>query len=133
MGAALPLLVPQVDEDGNDLAGIRLPEIAVPLATATGWLFRPSSMGVTDELLPVLRGSWIPFPVGKEDREKTADPRLSREERYTNLEEFLALTRTAAESLAAEGYLQSEDVDTAVEKAARQWKWLKERSGEATN
>ena len=133
VGAALPLLVPQVDEDGNDLAGIRLPEIAVPLATATGWLFRPSSMGATDELLPVLRGSWIPFALKKEARQKTADPRLSREERYTSLEEFLTLIRTAAESLAAEGYLQSKDVDTAVEKAARQWEWLEERSGKTTN
>jgi hypothetical protein len=55
----LPLLVPQVDGDGNEVSGIRLRNVAVPLATYTGWNFRNSSIGQPDELLP-LTGS---FPV----------------------------------------------------------------------
>ena len=42
---ALPFLVPQVDADGNEVAGIRVPELAVPLATTTGWNFRAERVG----------------------------------------------------------------------------------------
>jgi len=120
-GLALPLLVPQVDEDGNDLAGIQLPEVAVPLATATGWMFRPAEMGAPDELLPVLRGSWIPFPMTKADREKSEDPRRSREERYKDVADFLSRTREAAEALVERGYLLPGEVEAAVEKARERW------------
>lgn len=122
-GTELPLLVPQVDVDGNEVAGIRLPEVAVPLATATGWMFRPPSMGKPDELLPVLRGSWIPFSLTKEQCEKDKDPRPSREERYRDREDFLEKTRAAAAALADEGYLLPEDVGEAVERAAERWDW----------
>src|SRR5207237_1408017 len=60
-GAPLPLLVPQVDADGNERAGIRLPEVAVPLATYTGWNFRKAEIGAPGELVPLL-GAWITFP-----------------------------------------------------------------------
>jgi len=122
-GTELTLLVPQVDVDGNERAGIRLPEVAVPLATATGWMFRPPSMGKPDELLPVLRGSWIPFSLTQEEREKNKDPRLSRQERYPSREDFLEKTRAAAAALAEDGYLLPEDVGEAVENAAERWDW----------
>jgi Alpha/beta hydrolase domain len=67
----LPLLVPQVDRDGNELSGIRLPNVAVPLATYTGWNFRNPSIGQPGELLP-LTGSYIPFPVTKAAREQAS-------------------------------------------------------------
>lgn len=125
-GAELPLLVPQVDADGNELAGIRLPEVAVPLATATGWMFRPPSMGAPNELLPVLRGSWIPIPLTQEQRSVNKDPRLSRQERYGDREEFLEKTRNAAAALVTKGYLLPEDVEESVEKAAERWDWSAE-------
>lgn len=126
-GAALPLLVSQVDEDGNDLAGLRLPEIAVPLATATGWMFRPPSMGSPQELLPVLRGSWIPFALTKAEREKSGDPRRSMEERYRDRDDFLEKTKEAAAALVAGGYLREEDIESAAERAAKAWDWLHSR------
>ena len=49
-GATLPLLVPQVDVDGNEQSGIRLPEVAVPLATYTGWNFRAPAVGAPDRV-----------------------------------------------------------------------------------
>jgi Alpha/beta hydrolase domain len=127
-GTELHLLVPQVDADGNELAGIRLPEIAVPLATATGWMFRPPSMGAHNELLPVLRGSWIPFPLTQKEREKSKDPRPSRQERYSDRETFLQQSRAAAVALAQDGYLLPEYVDEAVELAAERWDWSGEPS-----
>ena len=75
-GALLPLLVPQVDADGNERSVIRLPEIAVPLATYTGWNFRAPSVGSPDQLYPLL-GSYIPFSRTKAEREERKDPRPS--------------------------------------------------------
>ena len=68
MAHPLPFLVPQLDGDGNELAGIALPDLAVPLATYTGWNFRHPGIGQPAELLP-LTGSYIPFPVTRAARE----------------------------------------------------------------
>jgi Alpha/beta hydrolase domain len=116
----LPLLVPQVDRDGNELSGIRLPNVAVPLATYTGWNFRSPSIGQPDELLP-LTGSFIPFPVTKSAREEVRDPRLSIEERYNTRAQYQRLVIDAATSLAKGGYLLTEDIDRVVEQALSNW------------
>jgi hypothetical protein len=86
-------------------------------------------MGAPDELLPVLRGSWIPFPMTKADREKTGDPRLSREERYEDAADFLSRTREAAEALVERGYLLPGEVDEAVEKARERWEHAERVAG----
>jgi len=127
VGAALPLLVPQVDLDGNDLAGIRLPEIAVPLATATGWTFRTPAMGAPGDLVP-LRGAWIPFAATSEERARTKDPRASIEERYSLRAAYLAKVRAAADALVQQGYLLGADVDSLVERSGAQWDWVKSRA-----
>ena len=116
----LPLLVPQVDRDGNELSGIRLPNVAVPLATYTGWNFRNPSIGQPGELLP-LTGSYIPFPVTKAAREEARDPRLSIEERYGNRAQYQRLVTDAATKLAQAGYLLNEDLDRVEERALANW------------
>jgi hypothetical protein len=116
----LPLLVPQVDSDGNELSGIRLPNIAVPVATYTGWNFRNPSIGQPEELLP-LTGSFIPFPATKAAREATHDPRLSIEERYGSRERYQALVTEAAEKLAEQRYLLHQDIPVVVERALKIW------------
>ncbi len=70
----LPFLVPNVDRDGNEVAGIRLPDQAVPLATYTGWNFRSPAIGQPEQLQP-LTGSYIPFAVTRVAREQVGDPR----------------------------------------------------------
>src|SRR5207253_1273098 len=75
-GAPLPLLVPQVDRDGNPVGGLRLPDITVPLATYTGWNFRNASIGGTEQAFPLI-GAYVPFAATKAERERTHDPRLS--------------------------------------------------------
>ena len=97
-GTPLPLLVPQVDQDGNELAGIRLPDIAVPLATFTGWNFRKSSIGAPNQLFPLM-GSYVAFPSTKSERERSKDPRLSVEERYPSRDRYLALVQDVAATL----------------------------------
>lgn len=116
----LPMLVTQVDADGNELSGIRLPNIAVPLATYTGWNFRSASIGLPDEVLP-LTGSFIPFPVTKAAREAAHDPRPSIEERYGSRERYRALVTEAAAKLVQQRYLRSEDAPVVVERALATW------------
>ena len=81
LGKPYPLLFPQVDGDGNDIAGIRMPEIQVPLGTYTGWNLRTPDIGAPDELNS-MQGSFIPFPRTRADRDLRHDPRLSIQERY---------------------------------------------------
>ncbi|MEY4642816.1 MAG: hypothetical protein RLZZ227_2810 [Pseudomonadota bacterium] len=122
-GAPLPLLVPQVDADGNDAAGIRHPELAVPLATYTGWNFMHPERGNPDELV-ALAGSYIPFAANAEQRRAAGDPRPSIAERYASKDDYLQLVRAAANALVGERYLLMRDVDLIVERAAAHWDLL---------
>ena len=83
----LPLLVPQVDDDGNERAGIRSVEQAVPVATYTGWNFRSPAVGAPKELVSLM-GSSIPFAATDEAR-MPGDTRRSLASRYTSKEQYL--------------------------------------------
>ncbi len=95
---ALPFLVPRVDADGNEVAGIRVPELAVPLATTTGWNFRAERVGNPTTLYALL-GSYVPFARTKAEREARHDPRLSVEERYRDRNDYLQRIQAAAAAL----------------------------------
>jgi hypothetical protein len=120
VGAPLPLVVPQVDRDGNSRGGIRLPDIAVPLATHTGWIFRNAKIGGTEQFVP-LNGSYVPLARTKAEREAAGDPRLSIEERYQSREHYLKLVGDAAASLVKEGYLLADDVARIVRRTGDHW------------
>ena len=122
----LPYLVPQVDVDGNDIAGIRVPDVAVPVATNTGWNFRSPSVGGPTEIYNLL-GSYVPFALTKAEREARRDPRPSIAERYRNREDYIAKLRAAAEDLVTRRYLLAEDVDNVVERGVAQWQFLTSR------
>ena len=120
VNGSFPLLVPQVDADGNEVAGLKMPEISVPLATYTGWNLFNAQSGPTN-LLSSMQGSYILLPRTRADRERTKDPRPSIEERYQSREQYLGLVATAAKDLARRGYLLEEDVPTLLERAGRHW------------
>jgi Alpha/beta hydrolase domain len=101
-GHIYPSFVPKTDADGNDIAGLRLPEVQVPLATYTGWALRA---GVHANDGCEGSGQYIPFAKTKEDRLASGDPRLSVEERYGNLEMYSSKLRKAIDSLVSTGYL----------------------------
>jgi hypothetical protein len=124
-GAPLPFLVPQVDADGNERAGIRLPEVTVPLATYTGWNFRNSRIGGTDQLVSLL-GSYIPFAQTKTEREARHDPRPSIEERYASRDQYMDLINKAAATLVKDGYLLAQDVPSVTKRAADHWEMARE-------
>ena len=119
----LPHLVPQVDADGNDLAGIRVPDVSVPVATNTGWNFRGESVGGTSEIYNLL-GSYIPFAATKAEREARKDPRLSIAERYRDRDDYLAKLRAAADDLVKGRYLLPDDIENVVARGQAQWDLL---------
>jgi hypothetical protein len=126
VGKAYPILVPAVDQDGNDVAGIRLPFITVPLATYTGWNLRHADIGGAGQIMATggasggtLKGSTIPFLATREEREARGDPRLSIEERYASREEYLERVERAARALMDEGYLLAEDLDEVLDQGVR--------------
>jgi hypothetical protein len=99
--------VSAVDADGNEIAGIRLPPIAAPLATYTGWnVYRAQPGELCDR-----DGSRIPFARSRAAREAADDPRPSLEERYGNREACVAKVREAARALVAERLLLPMDAD----------------------
>ena len=115
-----PSYVSAVDADGNEVAGIRLPDIAVPAATYTGWNPRHPDIGGAGQLV-MMQGSTLPFPATAEERARTEDPRPSIAERYRDRDEYLARVRAAAGELAAQGYLLGEDVELAAQEALRRY------------
>jgi hypothetical protein len=120
IGASYPILIPQVDRDGNETAGIRLPELAVPLATYTGWNLRSENIGAPEAIQSMV-GSFIPFPKTKAEREQSGDARLSIEERYSSRAEYLTKIEQAAKPLVVERLLLDRDVEKVKEKAGARW------------
>ena len=116
----MPFLVSRVDADGNDAGGVRVPEVAVPLATTTGWNFRSPRVGNPSTIYALL-GSYIPFSATRAERMARQDPRLSIEERYTGRDDYLRKIRAAAAELIKGGYLLQEDLDTVIARANAHW------------
>jgi len=120
VGKPFPVLVPQVDADGNDLGGIRLPELQVPLATYTGWNLRDPSIGAPDLRLSFF-GSFIPFAKTAAERQQSGDPRLSIAERYASREQYMGKFADAAMRLIHERFLLPEDLPAMLERGEREW------------
>jgi hypothetical protein len=112
-GPIYPSFVPKTDADGNDIAGIRLPEVQVPLATYTGWALRAAPQN--DDGCES-SGQFIPFPRTKADRLASGDPRVSIEERYGSVETYSSLLQNAIDSLSGRGLLLPFDAVTALNK-----------------
>jgi hypothetical protein len=119
-GKPLPLLVPQVGEDGNELSGVRTAEILVPMATYSGWNFRNPSIGGTDQLVNLL-GSAVPLARTKAERDAKHDPRRSVEERYSSRDAYLSSARQAAQNLLKGGYLLADDLPQVMKRMEEQW------------
>lgn len=102
------IFVPKSDQDGNDVGTLNLPDVAVPLATYTGWNLRKKEVGAEGQLASLL-GSYIPFPRTKAEREKTGDPRVSIEECYGAFENYQKRYAEACERLVQGRYLLAED------------------------
>ncbi|MCI0438223.1 MAG: hypothetical protein L0177_03725, partial [Chloroflexi bacterium] len=116
-------LVSAVDDDGNEVAGIKLPEIAVPLAAHTGWTLRHPDIGGERQLL-MFAGGTIPFARDESERRAKGDPRPSIPERYKGKGDYLSRVRAAAEGLVKERYLLEEDIEVCLAQAAKFWDYF---------
>jgi hypothetical protein len=114
-GKEYVVLVPAVDSDGNDVAGVRSTTIQVPLGTYTGWSRRRPGFAA-DELC-LVTGFYIPFARTEAQRESAGDPRPSLEKRYKNHAGYVAAVRAAAKRLVAERLLLPEDAQRLIEEA----------------
>jgi hypothetical protein len=110
-------LVPQVGADGTELAGIKLPEIAVPLATFTGWRMYSPSFSLT---LQRNRGSVFPLPRTVEERKAAGDPRESIAERYPTRAAYMLEVVESLLDLRRKRLLLDEDLVKLLDEAARQ-------------
>ena len=95
-------------------------ELAVPLATHTGWNLRHADIGGVEQLL-VFAGATLPFAKTRHERAASADPRPAVAERYGSRDDYLRRVRAAARVLVEDGYLLEEDVETSLAFAARMW------------
>ncbi len=114
---AYTILVPKVDHDGNDIEGIRLPAVSVPIGTYTGWNLRPA--GLAEDELAGLLGSFVPFAKTKAERRKTGDPRLSIAERYKDQADYVQQVSRAVRILVEERYLLPEDAERMIAQARK--------------
>jgi len=109
------VFVPLADRDGMAVAGIRLPVLEAPRATYTAWNPRAESFG--PGVLCPLQGAVLPLAATRAEREAVGDPRLSLEERYPTLADYIAAVRAAAERLVAERLLLEEDATAMIARA----------------
>jgi Alpha/beta hydrolase domain len=117
---SFPVLVPQVDADGNERDGVRLPEITVPLATYASWNLRDASIGAPDQRVS-FEASYIPFPKTAADRQKQKDPRKSIAERYTGREDYLNRYSRALDELVKQHWILDEDRPALLHRAEEEW------------
>lgn len=118
--------VPAVDADGNDVAGVRAPMVAMPLGTHTGWNLRGPGHG--HGAMHDFSGSTMPFALDVDEAAATGDPRPSVIGRYGSVATYQHGVARAAARLCQEGHLLEEDLQLVARQAER---WGGTRQGVA--
>ncbi|MBY0505506.1 MAG: hypothetical protein K2X03_16455 [Bryobacteraceae bacterium] len=109
-GVSYTVLTPKPDADGNDLVGLKMPWVAVPLGAFTGWNLRSPLIGAAGGLLPQT-GSYLPFPTAR------------IQERYPSRATYLRQISDAAQRLVQDRFLLPEDIAAVEKMGARVWDW----------
>lgn len=122
--------VPLPDRDGIDKGGLRMPAIAVPLGTYTGWNLRQERFGAGDQIDRWV-GTFVPFDWDLERREQTQDPRPSITERFPSLADYVGAVREAAAELEAKGFLLAIETPALVAHAGAFYSRLKGRDADS--
>jgi hypothetical protein len=119
-GAPYVTHVSAVDDDGNERAGIRPPELLAPLATFTGWNLRHPEQGAPGDLMSMM-GSTVPFATTAVERARTGDPRPSLAERYGTRATYLERVAAVAADAVGRRHLLEEDIPAVVARAGALW------------
>ena len=120
VGEPFPVLVPQVDADGNELGGVHLPEISAPLATYTGWNLRDPSIGGASQRV-AFEGSYLPFPRNVVERMQSGDARKSIAERYLDRVAYLSQFAKATDELIQQRWILPEDRAALLQRGGEEW------------
>ena len=120
IGEPFRVLVPQVNADGNDASGIRLPELAVPLGTYAGWNVTVPQLRDLGYLSGLV-GAFEPFARTKAQRDANGDSRPSLDERYSGRADYLDRVKRAADDLVRQRFLRVEDLPAVLQAAGRMW------------
>lgn len=122
VGKPFVVRVPAVDASGIDRAGIRLPEVEVPLATHTGWSYRHPSIGAPDRLAGEI-GAYLALPLTEAERARTGDSRIAVESRYRDGDDYLGKIAAAALRLVSDRFLLADDLPDVLERASAHYDW----------
>jgi Alpha/beta hydrolase domain len=114
------VLVPRSGGDGNDLGCLLPAEVAVPLATYTGWNLRAKHVGA-ENALASLMGSYIPLPKNETERKASGDPRFSVPARYGNFDAYRKQFENACRLMMEDGYLLEEDARRLIAGREKAW------------
>ena len=124
IGVLYPIMVSEVDEDGNEVAGIKTPWVAVPLASYTGWNFSGYWQGVEKTPIVNLSGAWLPFSASPEERLRRGDSRKSVAERYRRKDIYLERVRSYSEDLIARGLMFAEDLESLLQESSAMYDYV---------
>lgn len=122
LGEIYPTHVSRVDGDGNEVAGIKMPEVAVPLGTFTGWEFRSEEKGATWALVG-LSGVFFPFGRTQSEADAAGDPRLPIDERYRVRKDYIGRSVNAGRGLVFQRVMLERELDLVAERAAALYDW----------
>jgi hypothetical protein len=113
-GPIYPSYIPKTDGDGNDIAGVRLVDVTVPLATYTGWALRagPHAHDGCEA-----SGQRIPLLKTKAERLAKGDPRPSIEERYPSYQAYARRVVYAIKDMVRQRLMLCEDAENEVARA----------------
>lgn len=126
VGKPFAIRVPAVDANGNDRAGIRLPDIEVPLGTHTGWNYRHPAIGASDRLSSEI-GAYFAFALTRDERIASGDSRMSLEERYHDRDDYIGKLTRAALALVEARFLLVDDLPEIIANAEKHYDWASAR------
>jgi hypothetical protein len=120
-----PSLVPAVDIMGNDIAGIRNVEIAVPLGTYFPWNLRSGFPGGENELTD-FTGTFIPLQKDI-DAGYSPDTRYDIKTLYKDVDDYMEKVEQAVTWLVESGYVLEEDIEYLTAAARKRWNRIAEQ------
>ena len=120
LGDPYPILVPQVDLFGNELGGIRNPEVAYPVASYTPWSLRGSNLTNPYELRS-FRGNMIPLALNNQDRVPNKDLRPSLSTTYRSSKDYFRVISNYTDSLIGQGFILPQDRYLSINHAMKLW------------
>ena len=124
IGPLYPNLVPVVGLDGNEVAGIRPPHVAVPVASYTGWNYPKDFDGAENTVASRLSGAWLPFCKDRQEKISRGDSRKSLAELYKGRGDYLDRLRRYAEKMVDQGLMLAEDVDLVLEQGGAMYDFV---------